>query len=221
MHNGEVPTNREANAHRRATPAQVRSTITHQKILDAAMELLSTKGLQGLNTNAVAKLAGVNVGTVYHYFGNKNAILREMYLNGFRQRDSYLGDKLMELPTTDDPAKWAEDLLNHLMKLRRKTPAIYVLRRALRAIPELADVEQHDSDRLALMLADLLTKRYGISARRARSASIVLVEATVSLLDRASAEPTDQRAVVREAITMVQTYLATLGINDVRPEPVS
>ena len=185
------------------------------------MELLSTKGLQGLNTNAVAKLAGVNVGTVYHYFGDKNAILREMYLNGFRERDSYLADKMMQLPTTDDVTKWATDLLNHLMKLRRKTPAIYVLRRALRAIPELADVEQHDSDRLALVLADLLRRRYGISAQRARSASIVIVEASVSLLDRASIEPTDQRAVVCEVVTMMTAYMATLGINDTGRDPVS
>lgn len=210
-HNGVVPTDRGANTHRRATPAQVRSAITHQKILDAAMELLSTKGLPALNTNAVAQIAGINSGTVYHYFADKNAILREVYFNGFRERDEYLAAKLMELPTTEDVAKWSDDLVRHLMKLRRKNPYIFVLRRAFRAIPELTDLERADNARVAALLGSLLRQRFGLSAQRAGAASIMLVELTTSLLDRASVATTGQQAMVREVVTMLQSYLDTFG----------
>ena len=39
------------------------------------MRILDRKGLAGLNTNRVAEIAGVSVGTVYQYFKDKSALL--------------------------------------------------------------------------------------------------------------------------------------------------
>lgn len=44
-------------------------------ILQASLDLLSRQGLEGFTTNAVAKRAGVSIGSLYQYFPNKDAIL--------------------------------------------------------------------------------------------------------------------------------------------------
>ena len=71
---------------RRAMPVQQRSAVTVEAILSASAELLVREGLPGFNTNAVAKVAGINVATLYHYFPNKNAILRELFDRDEKER---------------------------------------------------------------------------------------------------------------------------------------
>jgi AcrR family transcriptional regulator len=44
-------------------------------IVDAAARVLAVESLQGFNTNRVAEVAGVSVGSVYQYFPNKTALV--------------------------------------------------------------------------------------------------------------------------------------------------
>lgn len=58
---------------RRAVQARSRNTV--EAIIEAATRILATDGWAALNTNAIARVAGVSIGSVYEYFGNKQAIL--------------------------------------------------------------------------------------------------------------------------------------------------
>jgi AcrR family transcriptional regulator len=59
----------------RKYPAQPRSADTVASILEAAARILERHGFAGYNTNAVAALAGVSIGTLYQYFPNKDALV--------------------------------------------------------------------------------------------------------------------------------------------------
>ncbi len=59
----------------RKQPRQSRSVSTVDAILEAAARILEGGGLNALNTNAVAELAGVSVGSLYQYFPGKDALL--------------------------------------------------------------------------------------------------------------------------------------------------
>lgn len=59
----------------RKTPTQARSQYTYGVILQASLDLLERVGLEGFTTNAIAKRAGVSIGSLYQYFPNKDAIL--------------------------------------------------------------------------------------------------------------------------------------------------
>lgn len=59
----------------RKIPQQSRAEATVVAILDAAASILETRGMDGLNTNLVARRAGVSVGTLYQYFPNKDALI--------------------------------------------------------------------------------------------------------------------------------------------------
>lgn len=49
---------------------------TAERIIDAALQLISEKGYTAATTKAIAELAGVNEVTVFRHFGNKQGILK-------------------------------------------------------------------------------------------------------------------------------------------------
>lgn len=62
----------------RKKPLQARSAFTVQAILDAAARVLASHSLDGFNTNRVAEVAGVSVGSLYQYFPNKDALIASL-----------------------------------------------------------------------------------------------------------------------------------------------
>ena len=62
----------------RKLPRQSRSASTVQVIVEAAARLLERGGASGFNTNSVAEIAGVSIGSLYQYFRNKDAIVRAL-----------------------------------------------------------------------------------------------------------------------------------------------
>jgi len=59
----------------RKAPRQARSLATVEVILAAAARVLSRESLAGFNTNRIAEVAGVSVGSLYQYFPNKTALV--------------------------------------------------------------------------------------------------------------------------------------------------
>jgi AcrR family transcriptional regulator len=65
----------------RNVPVQQRAHRQRDKILKATSELLETVGVDELTTIRVAEAVGISVGTLYHYFPNKHAILYSLAEN--------------------------------------------------------------------------------------------------------------------------------------------
>jgi AcrR family transcriptional regulator len=59
----------------RKAPIQSRAMSTRDCIIEAAAQIIAKDGLAGFNTNAVAARAGVSIGSLYQYFGNKDALM--------------------------------------------------------------------------------------------------------------------------------------------------
>jgi AcrR family transcriptional regulator len=59
----------------RKTPRQGRSIAMVEVILQAATRVLRRESLAGFNTNRVAAVAGISVGSLYQYFPNKAALM--------------------------------------------------------------------------------------------------------------------------------------------------
>jgi AcrR family transcriptional regulator len=59
----------------RKAPKQDRSAFMVEAILEAATRVLATQSLEGFNTNRVAEIAGVSIGSLYQYFPNKAALM--------------------------------------------------------------------------------------------------------------------------------------------------
>ncbi len=59
----------------RKAPRQARAAQTVEVLLAAAARVLRRESLAGFNTNRVAEVAGVSVGSLYQYFPNKAALV--------------------------------------------------------------------------------------------------------------------------------------------------
>ena len=61
-----------------AKPVSPRGQATIDKILDATLEFIQREGVVRLTTNHIAEESGVKIGSIYHFFPNKEAILLEL-----------------------------------------------------------------------------------------------------------------------------------------------
>jgi AcrR family transcriptional regulator len=59
----------------RKQPRQARATAMVELVLEAATRVLSSDSLAGFNTNRVAEIAGISVGSLYQYFPNKSSLI--------------------------------------------------------------------------------------------------------------------------------------------------
>jgi len=66
---------RMTSAEPRKPPSQARAKATVDAILDATARILAEDGFEAVNTNRVAELAGVSVGSLYQYFPNKGSLV--------------------------------------------------------------------------------------------------------------------------------------------------
>jgi AcrR family transcriptional regulator len=60
---------------KRRSPTQQRAESTVDALLTAASQILARDGVERLSTTAVAERAGVSIGSLYQYFGNKEDLL--------------------------------------------------------------------------------------------------------------------------------------------------
>lgn len=97
--------------HPRKRPRQARAEATVDAIVEAAARILSAEGLMGFNTNSVARVAGVSVGSLYQYFPSKEAILAEMLR---RKQINVLS--ALEAASTDVETKTADQALRDLAR---------------------------------------------------------------------------------------------------------
>lgn len=81
----------------RKRPRQQRSSFTVEVILEATTQLLDTAGAE-LTTNCIAEKAGVSVGSIYQYFGDKQAIFDELAARHLAAAEARMGAVLDEHP---------------------------------------------------------------------------------------------------------------------------
>jgi AcrR family transcriptional regulator len=93
----------------RRLPRQSRSQARVSAILDAAAQLFAEIGYDAATTNAIAERANTRIGSLYHFFPNKEAILNalvERYLAELRALNETVFDpdivKTMPLPALID-----------------------------------------------------------------------------------------------------------------------
>ena len=82
----------------RKVPRQRRAVHTVDALLEAAALVLEEDGLEGFNTNAVARRAGASVGSLYQYFPSKDALTLALLLREDRAFHD-AASATLELPT--------------------------------------------------------------------------------------------------------------------------
>ena len=103
MHDETTRTARKAMKSRRR-PTQARSREMVARILDGTRKLLHEQGSAKLTTIAIARVAGMSVGSLYQYFPNKEAILLHLVQDWLAD----VQDAMTLFATDAPPERWEE-----------------------------------------------------------------------------------------------------------------
>jgi AcrR family transcriptional regulator len=146
----------------RRRPKQGRSRDTVDAILTASQQVLLRSGLQGFNTNAVAKRAGVSVGSLYQFFPGKEAILATLVRD---MRRDMLADLIaaQQASNSDDLADAIGAMIDASLKHHLRAPELTdILEQAEAQLPMDAETQALKSNMFQLVLQ--LLRCHGISA---------------------------------------------------------
>ena len=158
----------------RKIPRQSRAIATCAAIVEGAARILETSGPEALNTNAIAEVAGVSIGTLYQYFPDKQAVLVAL----IRRERALLLDELHAIP--DDGAQALEAMvaasIRHQFARPRLAAALEILERSLSLDAEAARMAED----IARLSADLLATRFGPLAPDDRLTAVLIARAIVN-----------------------------------------
>lgn len=201
----------------RKRPRQARSAATVEAIVEAAAHILEEHGPEGFNTNAVARRAGVSIGSLYQYFPGKEALVAELSERAARA----LLDELDAAVRRLGGGGLAQDvsaLIAAGVAWEGRRPAL------ARALDRLEDGLNLWSDargtapairaRIVVLLAPYATRLAPAVLNHAAEDALAIVRA---LFDAASGrgEPIDA-ALERRALAAVMGQLAAVGLRNDR-----
>jgi AcrR family transcriptional regulator len=69
-----------------------RTPELRDKVLDAAVAVLVSEGVEGFTTRRIAREAETSLPAVYELFGDKAGLVREVFFGGFRLLDRHLAE---------------------------------------------------------------------------------------------------------------------------------
>lgn len=107
----------------RKTPRQSRAGETVRFVLEAVALIIEEEGREGFNTNAVARRAGVSIGSLYQYFPNKDALVVALIRDHTRTFLADL-DAAIERSRSFSFAETAEELLHVAVRQQLSRPGL-------------------------------------------------------------------------------------------------
>ena len=136
----------------RTQPVQQRAQRRRDQILEVTAELLEEVGQDDLTTILVAKRARISVGTLYHYFPNKYAIM-------YALAEQWVGEMDIALQELESEAIEALSLKRFVERCIERMRLVYInqqgllpLVQAMYGVPELVELDLiHDELIIASM----------------------------------------------------------------------
>jgi len=130
----------------RNRPSQQRSLERRQQIMETTASLLDKVGFDELTTILVAREMGISVGTLYHYYPNKQAILYALGVAWLDEMDSALRDITSWDVENLSLKAFVERAVDRLVEVYRNQRGLLPLVQALWAVPELRKLDiEHDT----------------------------------------------------------------------------
>jgi AcrR family transcriptional regulator len=193
----------------RRTPVQQRSAERLARILDACAELLDETGYEQLSTRAVALRAGVPIGSVYRFFGNKRALAAALAQRNLDRYAERISARLAAAGRVD--ASGAIDaVLDEYIAMKRTVPGFALVDFGVPAPPSDEGSGGDANHLVADRLCGLLATHLGRTADDVLHRKVLVgVEAADALLQLAfRTDPSGDPGLVAETRELLYAYLA-------------
>ena len=191
----------------RRAPVQRRSVERLTRILDACADLLDEVGYDALSTRAVAERAGVPIGSVYRFFGNKRQMVDALAQRNLERYSERVTERLRGAR----PGDWRtamDAVLDEYLAMKRTAPGFSLVDFG-NQIPvgaRHAEPNHRVADRLTELLAGHLGREPDDDLRRV---FLIAVEAADTLVHLAfRVDPEGDAKVIDETRELLRAYLA-------------
>jgi AcrR family transcriptional regulator len=193
-------------------PQQERGQRRVEQILDAAEQVFVETGVGGATMQMIAERAGASMGSLYHFFPNKDAIVEAL---GARYADAVraTNEQAMPLEMVHLPVEQLFDrILGAQVEFIERTPAFDAVHSAVqRNCPAINDAL---NQALVGHVGKFLALRYPGMPEPARAASAMVSVATVhAVVELASRLPAEYRELaIRESHAMLVAHYGALDL---------
>jgi AcrR family transcriptional regulator len=190
----------------RRAPVQRRSAERLARILDACAELLDEVGYDALSTRAVALRAGVPIGSVYRFFGNKRQMADALAQRNLERYTERVTERLKKASRGDWRAAM-DAVLDEYLAMKRTAPGFSLVDFG-NQIPVGARHTEPNT-RVADRLTDLLSGYLGRTPDEdLRRVFLVAVESADTLVQLAfRTDPDGDEAIIAETRELLRAYL--------------
>ncbi|MGB8940696.1 MAG: TetR/AcrR family transcriptional regulator [Streptomyces sp.] len=190
----------------RRVPVQERSAERLTRILDACADLLDEVGYEELSTRAVAARAGVPIGSVYRFFGNKRAMADAL---AHRNLDAY-GERVAARMAGVERGDWrgaVDAAFDEYLAMKRSVPGFGLVDFGIPSAPDaMPDANSDVAERVAGLLAAHLDRTLDKKLRRTVLVGVEAVDAVLQLAFRA--HPSGDPDLIDETRTLLHSYFA-------------
>jgi len=142
----------------RNAPIQRRALERRAKILEVTAELLEEVGQDDLTTILVAKRAEMSVGTLYHYFPNKYAILYALAEQWLGEIDTVLQELEAERLETMSLKKFVDKAVERMLLAYTNQRGLLPLVQAMFGVPELKDLDTAHDELIITSMARMFAR---------------------------------------------------------------
>ena len=192
----------------RRAPVQRRSAERLTRILDACADLLDEVGYDALSTRAVALRAGVPIGSVYRFFGNKRAMVDALAERNLERYTERVADRLTEAQGEGGWRTAMDAMLDEYLDMKRTAPGFSLVDFG-NQIPvgaRYAEPNHRVADRLTELLSAYLGREPDEALRRTLLIAVETADTLVHLAFRVSAEGDGE--IIAEMRELLRAYLA-------------
>ena len=165
-------------------PQQARSREKFDAILAAALRLIHEKGYEQVSMREIAREVGLPIASVYQYFPNKLAIVRQLW----ESYTSTLAELMAAELTTVRPDAAEESLervvssvVDHMVQHHRENPELLDVWRSVDGAPELRALNRQDTINVAQAITSaILTARPEADQKAIMSRALIACETASS-----------------------------------------
>jgi AcrR family transcriptional regulator len=192
---------------KRRVPAQERSRVRVQRILDEAAALVVKRGVESLSTRDIAQAAGVPVASLYQYFADKEDVLLALAERDMAEMDERVAEDVgrLERPTI---AEFVRTVMSAFVGVYHRRPAfveIYLRGRTNVAVNRFG--REHNA-RIAESLRSYALDRGLADERLSPTVALLAVEIgdrvfQLAFEHKAKGDP----ELIEEGITLMTSYL--------------
>lgn len=136
-------------------PQQARSREKFDAILAAALRLIHEKGYEQVSMREIAREVGLPIASVYQYFPNKLAVVRQLWESYTSTLADLMSSELSAIgrdPAEASLERVVSNVVDHMVEHHRENPELLDVWRSVDGAPELRALNRQDTINVAQVI---------------------------------------------------------------------